>query len=128
MARKRKSVNEAAEERLEDGPLEGWTEGQHNKHAENSAQAAGFDSVEDQIRDKDERFAIFQAEQEAKRGKGGRPKSEIELTRITMYKDVVNRAVVVATAKGISVSHYLSEIVRPIVDADFNKAVEELKP
>jgi hypothetical protein len=75
--------------------------------------------------DVDRRSETDLAEQEATRNRGGRPKSEQEMTRVSMYKDIVDKALYIAARNKIPIAQYLSEMVQETVTRDFRKAVIE---
>jgi hypothetical protein len=58
------------------------------------------------------------------KGRPARPGGEGSVVRIA--SDLVHKAKYLAAQKGISLSDYLSDLLRPAIDKDFKKAVREL--
>lgn len=58
----------------------------------------------------------------------GRPKSsERQDVSIKFDRALVGMARMVATAKGVSLAHYLSEAARPVIEKDFAKEMKRLE-
>jgi hypothetical protein len=59
------------------------------------------------------------------RKKMGRPTSDRNDVAVKMDRRIVAKARYVAEQREITLAEYLSEIVRPVVDKDFEKATKE---